>query len=78
MATVKIKRKATKRQDPFLVSGKVPSYRDVAELANYMRDRGGISSRFYTGVAASTQRKLGVAIKRARFLGLLPYINTVK
>lgn len=75
---VKIKRKAFKTKNPFAGNVPVPSYRDVAELVNFMRDRGGISSRFYTGVSARDQRKLAIAIKRARFLGLLPYVNAVK
>lgn len=72
---VRIKRKAITVADPFEESGTVPDYKDVATLSVFLRGRGGISSRFYTGITAKNQRRLTTAIKRARFLGLLPYVS---
>jgi len=48
-------------------------YKDVARLRRYVSDRGRIQPRRRTGVCAKHQRRLALAIKRARFLALLPY-----
>jgi small subunit ribosomal protein S18 len=48
-------------------------YKDVAKLRRYVSDRGRIQPRRRTGVCAKHQRRLALAIKRARFLALLPY-----
>ncbi len=57
----------------FSAEGKNPDYRDVAVLRRFVSDWGKIESRRKTGTRARHQRKLAVAIKRARFLALLPY-----
>ena len=49
-------------------------YKNVDILKRYAPERGKISPRRITGTCAFHQRKLGVAIKRARLLALLPYI----
>lgn len=48
-------------------------YKDVAKLRRYLSDRGKMQGRGRTGTCAKHQRRLAVAIKRARFLALLPY-----
>ena len=48
-------------------------YKDVAKLRRYVSDRGRIVPRRRTGACAKHQRRLALAIKRARFLALLPY-----
>lgn len=50
-------------------------YKKVDILKRYTPERGKISPRRVTGTCAYHQRKLGVAIKRARLLALLPYIH---
>ena len=77
MFMVRIKRKSKVQQDPFLESGKWPSYKDVATLSNFLRARGGISSRYYSRLSAKSQRIIARQIKRARYLGLLPFVNKV-
>lgn len=47
-------------------------YKNLSFLQKYLTDRGKILSRRFTGISAGEQRKLTVAIKHARFLGLLP------
>ncbi len=74
---LKVKRKAVPVKDPFTTSGTKPSYRDVATLSTFLRTRGGLSSRFFNGVTAKTQRQIGRAVKRARHLGLLPFVNSI-
>lgn len=49
-------------------------YKDTDILKKFMNPHARILSRKKTGVCASHQRKLALAIKRARFMGLLPYI----
>jgi len=48
-------------------------YKDVETLRRYLTDRGKIKPRRQTGTCAKHQRKLAVAIKRARHLALLPF-----
>ncbi|MBI2918776.1 MAG: 30S ribosomal protein S18 [Chloroflexi bacterium] len=48
-------------------------YKDAGKLRRYLSDRGKMSGRGRTGTCARHQRLLAVAIKRARFLALLPY-----
>ena len=50
-------------------------YKDVATLKNYITESGKIVPSRITGTAAKYQRQLGRAIKRARYLALLPYTD---
>jgi small subunit ribosomal protein S18 len=55
-------------------AGKIKiDYKDVSMLSHYVSSRGKIESRHRTKVCAKHQRRLAQAIKRARFLALLPY-----
>ena len=49
-------------------------YKDARLLTRYISERGKIVPSRITAVSASKQRELAKAIKRARFLGLLPYV----
>jgi small subunit ribosomal protein S18 len=49
-------------------------YKDSRLLGRYMSERGKIVPSRITAVSAKKQRELAKAIKRARFLGLLPYV----
>jgi len=49
-------------------------YRDTKLLSRYVSERGKIVPSRITAVSAKKQRELAIAIKRARFLGLLPYV----
>lgn len=49
-------------------------YKDTETLQRFMNDQGKILPRRVTGTSAKFQRQLSRAIKRARFLGLLPYV----
>ena len=49
-------------------------YKDVRLLQRYVSERGKIVPSRITAVSAKKQRELSRAIKRARFLGLLPYV----
>ena len=48
-------------------------YKDVNRLRRFLSDRGKIDPRRKTGTCAKHQRRLSVALKRARYMALLPY-----
>jgi small subunit ribosomal protein S18 len=48
-------------------------YKDVRLLSRYISERGKIVPSRITAVSAKKQRELARAIKRARFIGLLPF-----
>src|SRR5260221_5829667 len=50
-------------------------YKDVEVLKDFVNETGKIIPARITGTAAGYQRQLSVAIKRARFLALLPYTD---
>lgn len=50
-------------------------YKDVELLKQYITPNGKIASRRATGVCAKHQRELAKAIKNARLMGLLPFIQ---
>ena len=49
-------------------------YKDMRLLSRYISERGKIVPSRITAVSAKKQRELARAIKRARFLALLPYV----
>jgi small subunit ribosomal protein S18 len=49
-------------------------YKDERTLSRFVTERGKILPRRISGVCARHQRQIGTAIKRARYLALLPYI----
>ena len=50
-------------------------YKDVALLRKYVSDRGKIRARRVTGACANHQRKVATAVKNAREMALLPYVQ---
>lgn len=48
-------------------------YKDTELLKSFLKTHGRITQRINTGASASQQRKIAIAIKRARFMALLPY-----
>lgn len=50
-------------------------YKDTKLLSRYISERGKIVPSRITAVSAKKQRELARAIKRARFLALLPYVS---
>lgn len=53
----------------------VISYKDTATLKKYISERGKILPRRITGNCAKHQRAITVAIKRARHVALMPYVQ---
>ena len=54
----------------------VIDYKDVRLLQGFMSERGKIVPSRITGTKARYQRQLATAIKRARYLALLPYSDS--
>ena len=50
-------------------------YKDIVLLGRFISERGKIVPSRITAVSASKQRELALAIKRARILALLPYVE---
>ncbi|MBN1260642.1 MAG: 30S ribosomal protein S18 [Anaerolineae bacterium] len=57
---------------------KYVDYKDVNKLQRYVSDRGKIRPRRQTGLCAKHQRRLAVAIKRARYIALLPFVAELR
>jgi len=70
----------TKKKDPIFVEGQRPrpmyvDYKDVDLLKKLTNRQGKILGRRKTGCTAVSQRAVARAIKRARFMALLPYVG---
>ena len=50
-------------------------YKDVGTLKKFLTPHARIQSKKRSGVPSASQRELTVAIKRARYMGLLPYVS---
>ncbi len=61
-------KKATKPEEPL-------DYKNVEYLFKFVTPTGKIQSRKRTGFSGQNQRQLARAIKRARFLSLMPFIG---
>jgi small subunit ribosomal protein S18 len=70
----------TKKKDPIWVDGVRPrpmfvDYKDVELLKKLINRHGKIVSRRKSGCTAVSQHAVALAIKRARFMALLPYVG---
>jgi small subunit ribosomal protein S18 len=64
-----------KRLSPISPSQPI-DYKDIDLLRKFTTERGKILPRRITGLTAKQQRDLTTAVKRARLIALLPFINT--
>ncbi|HIB68049.1 MAG TPA: 30S ribosomal protein S18 [Phycisphaerales bacterium] len=66
-----------RRKSCYFSANKITSidYKDLGLLRKFVTDRGKILPRRITGTKAKHQRMLSTAVKRARFLALLPYAD---
>jgi small subunit ribosomal protein S18 len=62
-----------RRECEFTKLGILPDYKDIKRLQKYITSQGKIYPRRRTGVTAKMQRRLSIAIKRARHMALLPF-----
>ncbi len=69
-----------KKKDPIFVGGERPrpmwiDYKDIDLLSKLTTRHGKITGRRKTGCTAVSQHAVSRAIKRARFMALLPYVS---
>ncbi len=63
------------KQDYFSSNNiKYIDYKDIEILKKFLNPNGKIVSHKRTGVTSKNQRQLAMAVKRARFMGLLPFV----
>lgn len=63
-------------QDHFSQNGiTYVDYKDIETLKKFLNPHGRILASRRTGLSAKNQRAVALAVKRARFMGLLPYIS---
>jgi len=62
-----------RRQRNLDKEGRKIDYKDVDLLSQFITERKKILPRRSTGLNAKEQRKISLAIKRARFMALLPF-----
>lgn len=70
----------SKKKDPIFVDGKRPrpvyvDYKDLELLKKLTNRQGKIIGRRKTGCTAASQHAVARAIKRARFMAMLPYVG---
>lgn len=63
-----------KTNDTYVAQFQLIDYKDVELLKKFLNPHGKIMPRRRTGLSAANQRALAEAVKRARFMALLPYI----
>lgn len=73
-------RSRTKRKDPIFVDGHRPrpmyvDYKDVELLTKLVNRHGKIVGRRKSGCSAVSQHAVTAAVKRARFMGLMPFVG---
>ncbi len=61
------------RNCPFCKADTNPDYKDIEALSKFLSDRAKILGKDRTGICSKHQKRVTVAIKRARHLALLPY-----
>ena len=59
----------------FTETGTAPDYKEVLVLRRFINERGKIIPQKYSGLTAKNQRLLAVEVKKARYMGLLPYTD---
>jgi small subunit ribosomal protein S18 len=69
-----------KKKDPLFVDGAKPrpmfvDYKDIELLKKLINRHGRLVGRRKTGCSAASQHAVTKAVKRARFMGLLPFVG---
>lgn len=65
-----------RKRNPLTAAGiSTVDYKDVTLLRTFVSERGKIRSRRITGACRRHQSQIATAVKRAREIALLPYVN---
>lgn len=67
-------KKRKRRPCVFCIDQKELDYKDISFVRRFVTDRGKIAPRRISGCCALHQRMVAKAVKRARLLGLVPYV----
>jgi small subunit ribosomal protein S18 len=59
----------------FTETGTKPDYKEILVLRRFINERGKVLPQKYSGLTAKNQRLLAVEVKKARYMGLLPYTD---
>lgn len=73
-----MKKRTTKtntRKNFYEMNKTKPNYKDVLILSSYLTEKKKIKSTSNTGTSSKVQRQLAREIKKARYMGLLPYTD---
>jgi small subunit ribosomal protein S18 len=70
------KKKPMRKKVCYFTKNKIKyiDYKDVELLKKFISPNGKITPRRITGTSAKYQRQLAIAIKRARFMALVPFV----
>lgn len=61
---------------PFIAAGvRHIDYKDIDTLSQFITEKGKIIPRRITGVSARYQKMLSKAVKQARYMALIPFVN---
>lgn len=71
-----LKRLTRAKKCPLCEQDIVVDYKDVPLLKKYVSERGKILGRDRTGICANHQRQVTRAVKRARYIALMPFVQT--
>jgi small subunit ribosomal protein S18 len=76
MQTARQQQPRRKKTDPLKTRGiKYIDFKDIKLLSRFVNEQGKILPSRITGINSKMQRQLTLAIKRARHLGLMPYVS---
>nr|QUG10503.1 ribosomal protein S18 [Hymenophyllum polyanthos] len=67
--------RSSRRRSPSIRSDEIIGYRNISLLRRFVGEQGRILSRRINRLASKQQRSIATAIKRARVLALLPFLN---
>jgi small subunit ribosomal protein S18 len=68
-------KRSSRRRLPPIRSGEIIDYKNINLLRRFISEQGKILSRRMTRLTSKQQRLMTIAIKRARVLALLPFLN---
>nr|YP_009392484.1 ribosomal protein S18 [Caloglossa monosticha]ARW61046.1 ribosomal protein S18 [Caloglossa monosticha] len=66
---------SSNKYNNFIKRNEILDYKDIDTLKKYINEQGKILSRRSTGLYAKKQKQVSRSIKKARILGLLPFLN---
>lgn len=71
----KPRKRINKPKECYFCKNKISAnYKELKDLERFISERGKIMGRMYTGICQKHQKQLTTAVKRARYLALLPFI----